>query len=84
MSVIANLAELREMLPIKWSSLKPNPLHHLLYHSDCDGDITWRRCKKIADELTRLMDVIPADLDGGGHIGNFREKTQTFIDGCSV
>lgn len=67
--------------PIKWDALKPSPLHELLYHSDCEGDIPWENCKGIADALTEVLANVPTDLDLGGHIGNFREKTQTFIDG---
>lgn len=67
--------------PIKWDSLKPDPLHVLLYHSDCDGEIAPTDCAKIADRLEQLLPKIPSG-DGGGHIGNWRDKTQQFIDGC--
>ena len=67
-------------LPIKWESLKPNALHILISHSDCDGYINWRDCKKIADELTKLLDKL-SDENVGGHIGNYKDKTKTFIDG---
>ena len=75
------LREIRKSLPIKWNSLKKSPLHILLLHSDCDGYITWRKCKKIAEELAKILDKLP-EGEGGGHIGNWKEKTQTFIDGC--
>lgn len=67
-------------LPIKWDALKPDPLHALLYHSDCDGEIAAEECGPIADSLERLLPLLPPG-DGGGHIGDWREKTQTFIDG---
>jgi hypothetical protein len=73
---------LKERFPIKWEGLKPSPLQILLHHSDCEGDISPEDCKAIADALTELLEKAPADLDLGGHIGNFRQKTQTFIDGC--
>lgn len=76
------LRRIEVKLPIKWKCLKPNPLHELLSHSDCDGYINWSSCKKIADELSKLIDKLP-DEDNGGHIGNWREKTQTFIDGLN-
>lgn len=67
-------------LPIKWEALKPSPLHELLQHSDCDGEIPAASCGPIADELANLMPLLP-DGEGGGHIGVWREKTQLFIDG---
>jgi hypothetical protein len=74
---IRNVAPL---LPIKWSSLKPDPLHVLLDHSDCDGYIKVSDARKIAKRLEEILPLLP-DEDAGGHIGNWREKTQTFIDG---
>jgi hypothetical protein len=68
-------------LPIKWESLKADPLHVLLYHSDCEGQIAPKDCAKIADRLEQLLPRFPQG-DGGGHIGNWRDKTKTFIDGC--
>lgn len=67
-------------LPIKWDALKIAPaLQVLLSHSDCEGDIPAEVCGPVAEELEKLLPLI--DGDGGGHIGLFREKTQTFIDG---
>jgi hypothetical protein len=73
---------LRKRLPIRWDSLKPDPLHILLTHSDCDGEIAWRDCKPIADRLTELLPLLEGD--GGGHIGDYRAKTQQFIDGLRL
>lgn len=73
--------EIFNELPIKWASLKPDPLHALLHHSDCDGEIAPEDCVKIADRLEELLPLFPAG-DGGGHIGDWRDKTQKFIDGC--
>jgi len=70
----------KEWLPISWSSLKPDPLHVLLWHSDCDGSIAAADCGPIADRLTELLPLLPVG-DAGGHIGNWRDKTKTFIDG---
>lgn len=67
-------------LPIKWEALKPDPLHELLNHSDCEGEIPWESCAAIADSLERLIPLLP-DEEGGGHIGNWRAKTQQFVNG---
>lgn len=80
-----NANALRELLtrncPIRWDSLKPDPLHVLLYHSDCDGEIAPDDCAKIADRLEELLPLLPSG-EGGGHIGNWRDKTSKFIAGC--
>jgi hypothetical protein len=74
------LASLDDRLPIEWKCLKPSPLHELLNHSDCDGEIPADQCGSIADALEALIPLLP-DEDTGGHIGNWREKTQRFVDG---
>ena len=71
---------LKDRLPIKWECLKPSPLHTLLRHSDCDGKIPWRDCKGIAEALQVLLPLLPQE-PAWGHIGDWRQKTQTFIDG---
>ncbi len=68
------------LLPILWSSLKPDPLHTLLHHSDCDGELAWEDCAAIADRLEELLPELP-DVEDHGHIGNWRDKTSKFIDG---
>ncbi len=85
----SKLAEVSEKPPLDsmegfkgktaWSSLKPDVLNILLDHSDCDGTIPYESCKPLADRLTELLPLL--DGDGGGHIGSYRDKTQTFIDG---
>jgi hypothetical protein len=70
---------LDESLPIKWDCLKPSALHELLYHSDCGGEIEWDRCEPIADELEKLLPKLEGDF--GGHIGDIKAKTETFING---
>ena len=75
-----HLAELNSQLPINWECLNPSPLHELLYHSDCDGEIPANRCGPIADELEKLIPNLP-DGEDWGHIGNWRDKTAQFIKG---
>lgn len=72
-----------ERLPIKWECLKPSPLHELLYHSDCDGEISSENCAAIADALEDLIPLFP-DEDHPGHIGNWKNKTQKFVDGLRL
>lgn len=76
------LTDYHNMLPIKWSILKPDPLHALLYHSDCDGELAADLCAPIADRLTELLPLLHGDF--GGHIGDIQVKTQTFIDGLRL
>ena len=78
-----SLKDLDKRLPIKWDCLKPSALHILLYHSDCDGDIKWEDCSLIADELEKLLPNLPNE-DAGGHIGDWVEKTKTFIEGLRL
>lgn len=66
---------------IDWDSLKP--IHYLLNHSDCDGYINWSVCAKIADELEKLLPAL-SELDGGGHIGNYKDKTLEMIKGLRL
>lgn len=75
------LESIDSRLPIRWACLKSSPLHELLYHSDCDGDIPWQSCGPIADELEKLLPALAKLGDFGGHVGRVEEKTQTFIDG---
>jgi hypothetical protein len=71
---------LQASLPISWDCLQPSPLHELLYHSDCEGEIPAERCGPIADALEALIPLLPDEV-AGGHIGHWREQTQTFVDG---
>lgn len=58
-----------------------DPLIVLLNHSDCDGEIEAKDCAAIADRLESLIPALERAGEAGGHIGNFAEKTQKFIDG---
>lgn len=70
-----------DSLPIRWAVLRPDPLYVLLHHSDCDGEIAPEDCAKIADRLEELLPFLPKG-DSEGHIGDYRDKTETFIQGC--
>ena len=72
-----------DSLPIKWESLKPDPLHELLCHSDCDGDLKWEICAAMADRLQELIPLLPEE-EAGGHIGVWKNKTQKFVDGLRL
>lgn len=64
---------------VLWSALKPDPLHVLLNHSDCDGTIEHQDCKPIADRLYEIMPLLPEGTDGAGY--NWREQAKQFADG---
>lgn len=77
---MSQLNDIRKQLPIKWECLNPSPLHELLYHPDSDGYINYVACGKIADELEKLLPLLPNE-DAGAHIGNWQDKTRQFIKG---
>lgn len=62
-----------------WLTKPDDPLLILLAHSDCDGHIRYEDCIPLADRLEELMPYLHGS--GGEHIGNYRAKTQQFIDG---
>lgn len=73
-----------DCLPIKWSVLREDPyLYALLHHSDCEGELPAEICGPLADRLEQLIPLLPSG-DAGGHIGDFRDKTQTFVDGLRL
>jgi hypothetical protein len=74
------LTRLWDQLPISWECLKPDVLYILLSHSDYDGEINAEDCGPLADRLAELIPLLP-DEDVAGHIGNWRTKTQVFVDG---
>lgn len=74
-------ASVWQRLPIRWDCLRPSPLHILLHHSDCEGELLWKDCGPIADELEKLLPTLSKLKDDVGHIGNWQQKTKTFIAG---
>ena len=63
-----------------WDETPADPLLVLIAHSDCEGRIRLAQAGPLADRLTELLPLLP-DGDAPGHIGNWRTKTQAFIDG---
>ncbi len=61
----------------------PDPLMMLLLHSDCGGHINPEHAELIADRVAELLPLLP-EGDGAGHIRNWRETTQRFIDGLNA
>lgn len=72
--------ELARFLPIPWDAYKSDPLCVILNHSDCEGEIPWEQCSALADRLAEIIPELPQEPDYG-HIRDWREKTQLFIDG---
>ena len=63
----------------EWSRTPPDPLVVLIAHYDCEGVIHPKQGIALAHRLSELLPLLPED--GGGHIGNYRDKTQLFING---
>lgn len=61
----------------------PDPLIILMAHSDCGGYLQTEYLDALAN---RLEDLLPKleNLDDGGHIGSYTDKTQTFIKGLRL
>jgi hypothetical protein len=64
----------------EWDRTPPDPLIVLIAHYDHDGLIHPEQAGPLANRLEELLPLLP-DEDAGGHIGNWRDKTQQFIDG---
>jgi len=77
---MSQLRRIFKRLPIKWECLNPNPLHELLYHSDCDGHINYGSCKKIADELEKLLPL----MEHEEMPYSLHSLTKQFIEGCRL
>lgn len=66
---------LERYLPVSWSYFFGDPLSILLHHSDCDGEIRWQDCRRIAN---RLSDTLPGIADQW-----VKGKTEQFIEGLN-
>jgi hypothetical protein len=68
---------------IDWALLKPDPLHGLLHHSDCGGELPIGTLLPLADRLEELLPKMPREASWG-HIardGGYRGVTERFIAG---
>jgi len=63
-----------------WDDTPSDPLIILIAHSDTEGVIHPEHAGLLAERLEQILPQLP-DGEGGGHIGDWREKTQAFIDG---
>jgi len=45
----------------RWRSLPPDPIIGLLFHSDCDGELSPEECERIAPRLRELVSKWPDD-----------------------
>lgn len=59
-----------------------DPLLLLLMHSDCEGKIRAEHVGPLANRLTELLPDVEGD--GHGHVGDYRETTQQFINGLRM
>jgi hypothetical protein len=90
-AVMRRVRKLQKQLPLKWTVFKPNPLHILLYHSDCDGYINWRDCGKIAKGLQNILNKVDEEIkisqtpDIAKATCEYNyNKTKQFIEGCTL
>lgn len=74
----------------KFSSETHKGLLEFLAHSDCDGEISPKMCKIVADELEEILPYIEEyekKHEAYGHIyrnGGYLQTTVDFIDGCRL
>jgi hypothetical protein len=82
MEAMSCVSENKEYLEERAALKQSNPdIFILLDHSDCDGHWTPQECKKVATLLkTALPELCKLPKDGG-HIGDWKTKTELFIEG---
>lgn len=68
----------------KWKALKPDTLHVLLNHSDCDGKIKAADCRPLAFRLAKVLPLLPAIDDTVYGKYYLRDKTRQFIKGLRL
>lgn len=61
----------------------PDPLLLLIMHSDCEGKIRHEFLGQLAKRLEELLPQLEGQ-DGGGHIGDYGDKTRSFIEGLRL
>jgi hypothetical protein len=69
--------------PMKWEALKPDPLHILLNHSDCEGIIAHADCAPLAKRLREIAKEFEPGFAAGGHLIGVREACLTFAEGLN-
>ena len=68
---------------VRWDALKPDPLHALLNHSDCDGEIDSEKLPALATRLRELVPILrensldPEALD-------WAKRAEQFAEGCDL
>jgi hypothetical protein len=83
--VHAFLKRVAPYLPLSWDMLKPDILHVLLTHSDCDGEIAAADCGPLADRLEMLApDIEQLIVAGEGDLDWWRARTPQFIAGLRL
>ncbi len=69
---------------IPWSIVE-HPIVPLLFHSDCDGELTVEECKQVAEGLTQIIKKLPDPVYPNDvhekHYG-LRGRAIQFRDGC--
>jgi hypothetical protein len=66
--------DIKRICPLEWGAFKPDVIHALLRHSDCDGKIPWYVCAMLAMRLKELNHETLNDED-------FSKKLDKFIRG---
>ena len=66
-----------------WERQVDDPLMWLMAHHDSDGILYPHQAEEIAMRLEEILPNLP-EGEGGGHIGSWKEKTETFIKGLRV
>ena len=79
-TIFVDWGHLQDSMFGDWKETPKDPLLVLIAHSDCEGKIKNAQCGPLAGRLKQLLPKLPKE-DDCGHIGNWREKTQKFIDG---
>lgn len=66
-----------------WHGVNPDDaLLYLFAHSDCEGHLKPKACRRLADRLEELLPAINAlPNEEFGHIGDYGVKTQQLIRG---
>ena len=67
----------------EWNNTPSDPLIVLIAHSDCEGVIHPTQAILLADRLSDLLPLLPSG-EVPGHIGDYKTKTQKFIDGLRL